>query len=94
MDETVLTQNQQDVFARACKRRGLHPEGFDVRAIGNGDQPSHTLIVVGKREYRYPYVLTDDTWAETFFRELNEFGDHGDGVKVATSVDERNSARP
>lgn len=92
MDETQLTQHQRDIFAKACRRRGLHPEGFDVRAIGVGDRLSETLVKVGKREYRYPYVLGDEKWAETFFRELNEFGDHGDGVKVVTSVQERNAS--
>ncbi len=91
MTTTELTQNQKEVFAKACARRGLHPEGFDVRALGDGHLPSHTVVLVGGREYRYPYIANDDTWAETFFHDLNKEGDSGDGVETATSEEERRS---
>jgi hypothetical protein len=81
VNQIPLPADQLEAFAKVCRRDGLHPDGFDIKAFqGQGADALEILVTVGKREYRYPVTFHDYSWIETFFAAIRRVGDAGDGV--------------
>jgi hypothetical protein len=78
------------VFKKACDRRGLETEGFDVLSETIDPDVTNVLVKLGGKEYRYSGG--DPSWAEKFFMDIGDDGDSGDGVEVITSEQERGEA--